>query len=110
MPLPTAILEHIADLHLLVAPPIEAGTVPGRHQPRPVAHHFDHRQIHEGAAPKTWRSGCAASRSTCQRAIFRCVPSFAVSTPALQCLAENIFVGTGARFPDNLTIFLFRLA
>ena len=41
---------------------------------------------------------------------FRCVPTFEVSTPRLQCLTESSFIGTGARFPDSVQISLFRLA
>jgi len=41
---------------------------------------------------------------------FRCVPTFEVSSPALQWLSESIFVGTGARFPDRVEISLFRVA
>jgi len=41
---------------------------------------------------------------------FRCVPTFEVSSPALQWLTESIFVGTGARFPDRVEISLFRVA
>ncbi len=41
---------------------------------------------------------------------FRCVPTFEVSTPRLQWLMESVFVGTGARFPDNVQISMFRLA
>ncbi len=41
---------------------------------------------------------------------FRCVPTFEVSTPRLQWLTESVFVGTGARFPDNVQISMFRLA
>ena len=41
---------------------------------------------------------------------FRCVPTFEVSSPALEWLTQNIFVGTGARFPDRVQISIFRLA
>jgi hypothetical protein len=41
---------------------------------------------------------------------FRCVPTFEVSSPALQWLTQSIFVGTGARFPDHVQLSIFRLA
>ena len=41
---------------------------------------------------------------------FRCVPTFEVSSPALEWLTQSIFVGTGARFPDRVQISIFRLA
>jgi Protein of unknown function (DUF3237) len=41
---------------------------------------------------------------------FRCVPTFEVSSPALEWLTQSIFVGTGARFPDHVQISIFRLA
>ena len=40
---------------------------------------------------------------------FRCVPTFEVSSPALEWLTQSIFVGTGARFPDHVQLSLFRL-
>jgi Protein of unknown function (DUF3237) len=41
---------------------------------------------------------------------FRCVPTFEVSSPALEWLTQSIFVGTGARYPDRVQISVFRLA
>lgn len=41
---------------------------------------------------------------------FRCVPTFEVSSPALEWLTQGIFVGTGARFPDRVQLSIFRLA
>ena len=41
---------------------------------------------------------------------FRCVPTFEVSSPALAWLTQNIFIGTGARFPDRVQLSIFRLA
>jgi hypothetical protein len=41
---------------------------------------------------------------------FRCVPTFEVSHPSLAWLAESVFVGTGARFPDRVEMRFFRLA
>jgi hypothetical protein len=41
---------------------------------------------------------------------FRCIPTFEVSSPALEWLTQSIFVGTGARFPDHVQLSIFRLA
>jgi hypothetical protein len=41
---------------------------------------------------------------------FRCVPTFEVSSPALEWLTQSIFVGTGARFPDHVQLSIYRLA
>ncbi len=35
---------------------------------------------------------------------FRCAPVFEVSTPRLQWMTENIFVGAGARAPNGISI------
>lgn len=40
---------------------------------------------------------------------FRCVPTFEVSHPSLAWLTENVFVGTGARFPDRVAMRFFRV-
>jgi hypothetical protein len=40
---------------------------------------------------------------------FRCVPTFEVSHPSLAWLTENVFVGTGARFPDRVALRFFRV-
>ena len=45
-----------------------------------------------------------------QAIYFRCVPTFEVSSPALAWLTENVFVGTGARFPDRVEMRFFRVA
>ena len=41
---------------------------------------------------------------------FRCVPTFEVSHPSLAWLTENVFVGTGARYPDRVEMRFFRVA
>jgi hypothetical protein len=41
---------------------------------------------------------------------FRSVPTFEVSSPALEWLTQSIFVGTGARFPDRVQLSIFRVA
>jgi Protein of unknown function (DUF3237) len=41
---------------------------------------------------------------------FRCVPTFEVSSPALEWLTQSIFVGSGARFPDRVQLSIFRVA
>lgn len=43
------------------------------------------------------------------RVYFRCGPVFEVSTPRLQWLTENIFVGAGARAPNGVQISFFLL-
>lgn len=40
---------------------------------------------------------------------FRCVSSFEVSDLALIWLAESIFIGTGARFPDRVELAFYRV-
>jgi Protein of unknown function (DUF3237) len=40
---------------------------------------------------------------------FRCAPVFEVSTPRLQWLTENIFVGAGARAPNGVSISFYLL-
>jgi Protein of unknown function (DUF3237) len=40
---------------------------------------------------------------------FRCAPVFEVSTPRLQWLTENIFVGAGARAPNGVSISFYML-
>jgi Protein of unknown function (DUF3237) len=44
-----------------------------------------------------------------QAIYFRCVPTFEVSDDRLRWLTENIFVGTGARYPDRVEMRFFRL-
>ena len=43
------------------------------------------------------------------RVYFRCAPVFEVSTPRLQWLTENIFVGAGARAPNGVFISFYIL-
>jgi Protein of unknown function (DUF3237) len=43
------------------------------------------------------------------RVYFRCTPTFEVSSPRLQWLTENIFVGTGARAPNGVKIEFYSL-
>ena len=43
------------------------------------------------------------------RVYFRCAPVFEVSTPRLQWLTENIFVGAGARAPNGVFISFYML-
>jgi hypothetical protein len=43
------------------------------------------------------------------RIYFRCVPQFEVSSAKHQWLTESIFVGTGERAPDGVTIRIFEL-
>lgn len=43
------------------------------------------------------------------RVYFRCAPVFEVSTPRLQWLTENIFVGAGARAPNGVSISFYIL-
>ncbi len=38
---------------------------------------------------------------------FRCVPRFEASAPALQWMNEKLFIGTGARFPDRVSLSIF---
>lgn len=40
---------------------------------------------------------------------FRCSPRFEVSHPALAWMTENLFIGTGARFPDRVDMRFFRV-
>lgn len=40
---------------------------------------------------------------------FRCCPSFETSAPALSWMGERMFVGTGARFPDAVTMRFWEL-
>ena len=162
MPLPTPALEHIADLNVFVAAPIEAGTVVGlnsRGKRRiipitggtlegPQLHgrilpggadfqivvsatsaDLDARYLIELDGPRyqgehifvqnrALRRGSAEDIARLVRGepvdpaaiYFRCVPSFEVSCEALQWLTESVFVGTGARYPDRVSISLFRLA
>jgi hypothetical protein len=40
---------------------------------------------------------------------FRCLPTFEVSSPSLRWMTENIFLGTGARFPDYVLLSLYKV-
>jgi hypothetical protein len=40
---------------------------------------------------------------------FRCIPTFEVSSPALQWMTESLFLGTGARFPDHVLISIYKI-
>ncbi|MFN4118271.1 DUF3237 domain-containing protein [Acidovorax sp.] len=41
---------------------------------------------------------------------FRCSPSFETASPALGWIAERMFVGAGARYPDTVAMRFFELA
>jgi Protein of unknown function (DUF3237) len=145
MTLPEPALEHIGDLTVFVAAPIEAGEVTGLNSrgkrriipitggtltgPRLLGADLDARYLialdgpqHAGqhifVQNRALRRGSADDIAKLVRGepvdpaaiYFRCVPTFEVSSPALQWLSESIFVGTGARFPDRVEISLFRLA
>ena len=43
------------------------------------------------------------------RVYFRCTPSFEVADESLRWLADSVFVGTGARFPDSVELSFFRV-
>jgi len=162
MTLPAPALEHIGDLTVFVAAPIEAGDVTGINSrgkrriipitggtlvgPNLQGHvlpggadfqivvsdtcaDLDARYLialngpqHPGqhifVQNRALRRGSADDIARLVRGepvdpaaiYFRCVPTFEVSSPALQWLSESIFVGTGARFPDRVEISLFRVA
>jgi len=40
---------------------------------------------------------------------FRCVPSFEVASPALRWMTERLFIGTGARHPDQVLMRFFEV-
>ena len=40
---------------------------------------------------------------------FRCVPSFEVSSPKLAWLTQSVFVGTGARYPEGVSLRFYRV-
>jgi len=162
MTLPAPSLEHIGDLTVFVAAPIEAGNVTGLNSrgkrriipitggtlagPRLQGHVLpggadfqivvsetsadldarylialdgpEHAGQHIFVQNRALRRGSAADIAKLVRGepvdpaaiYFRCVPTFEVSSPALQWLTDSIFVGTGARFPDRVEISLFRVA
>jgi len=161
MTLPAPALEHIADLTVFVAAPIEAGNVTGLNSrgkrriipiiggtltgPQLQGHVLpggadfqivvsdtcadldarylialdgpEHAGQHIFVQNRALRRGSADDIARLVRGepvdpaaiYFRCVPTFEVSSPALQWLSESIFVGTGARFPDRVEISLFRV-
>ena len=161
MTLPAPALEHIGDLTVFVATPIEAGQVTGLNsrgkrriipitggtltgpqlQGRVLPGGADFQMVvsdtcadldarylialddpqHQGqhifVQNRALRRGSADDIARLVRGepvdpaaiYFRCVPTFEVSSPALQWLSESIFVGTGARFPDRVEISLFRV-
>ncbi|MDB5966760.1 MAG: hypothetical protein JWQ72_3260 [Polaromonas sp.] len=41
---------------------------------------------------------------------FRCSPRFETASPALGWISEKMFVGTGARFPDEVVMRFFEVA
>jgi Protein of unknown function (DUF3237) len=41
---------------------------------------------------------------------FRCCPRFETASPALGWISERLFVGTGARLPDQVVMRVFELA
>ena len=156
-PLPTPALQHVLDLTVYVAAPIEAGTViglnsRGKRRIIPITGGTATGQINGKVLPggadfqivvsettadldarymieldngehifvqnRALRRGSTSDIAKLVRGehvepsaiYFRCVPSFEVSSPALEWLTQSIFVGTGARFPDRVQISIFRLA
>ena len=162
MTLPTPALEHVGDLTVQVAAPIEAGAVHGLNSrgrrriipitggrldgpqlqgrilpggadyqivvsdtcadldaryliqldgPHCAGEHIfvQNRALRRGSAENIAR--LVRGEAVDPQAIyFRCVPTFEVSSTALQWLTESVFVGTGARYPDHVSISLFRVA
>lgn len=155
--LPTPALQHVMDLTVHVAAPIEAGTViglnsRGRRRIIPITGGRVSGQVTGHILPggadfqivvsdttadldarymieldngehifvqnHALRRGSATDIAKLVRGehvapeaiYFRCVPTFEVSSPALDWLTQSIFVGTGARFPDRVQLSIFRLA
>ncbi len=155
--LPAPALQHVLDLTVYVAAPIEAGNVVGlnsRGKRRiipisggTVTGHVNGKILPGGAdfqivvsettadldarymveldngehifvQNRALRRGAASDIAKLVRGepvapeaiYFRCVPTFEVSSPALEWLTQSIFIGTGARFPDSVQISIFRLA
>lgn len=155
--LPVPALQHVLDLTVYVAAPIEAGNVKGlnsRGKRRiipitggAVTGHVNGKILPGGAdfqmlisettadldarymieldngehifvQNHALRRGSAADIAKLVRGehvaaetiYFRCVPTFEVSSPALEWLTQSIFVGTGARFPDRVQLSIFRVA
>lgn len=40
---------------------------------------------------------------------FRCVPRFEAAAPALRWMNERVFIGTGARYPDQVVLRFFEV-
>jgi Protein of unknown function (DUF3237) len=155
--LPAPALQHVLDLTVYVATPIEAGTVVGlnsrgKRRIIPITGgtatgHVTGKVLPGGAdfqivvsetttdldarymieldngehifvQNRALRRGSAADISKLVRGeavdasaiYFRCVPTFEVSSPALEWLTQSIFVGTGARYPDRVQLSIFRVA
>ena len=155
--LPAPALQHVLDLTVYVAAPIEAGNVVGlnsrgKRRIIPITGgkvtgkvtgkvlpggadfqivvsettaDLDARYMieldngeHIFVQNRALRRGAAADIAKLVRGehvspeaiYFRCVPTFEVSSPALEWLTQSIFIGTGARFPDSVQISIFRLA
>ena len=155
--LPAPALQHVLDLTVYVAVPIEAGTVfglnsRGKRRIIPITGGSVTGQVNGKVLPggadfqivvsetttdldarymieldngehifvqnHALRRGSASDIAKLVRGepvapeaiYFRCVPTFEVSSPALEWLTQSIFVGTGARFPDRVQISIFRLA
>jgi Protein of unknown function (DUF3237) len=155
--LPAPALQHVFDLTVYVAAPIEAGTViglnsRGKRRIIPITggtvtgqvngkvlpggadfqivvsdttadldarymveldsgeHIFvQNRALRRGAAPDIAKL-VRGEHVSPETIYFRCVPTFEVSSPALEWLTQSIFVGTGARFPDHVQLSIYRLA
>lgn len=155
--LPTPALQHVLDLTVYVATPIEAGNVVGlnsrgKRRIIPITGgtatgHINGKVLPGGAdfqivvsettadldarymieldngehifvQNRALRRGSASDIAKLVRGehvapeaiYFRCVPTFEVSSPALEWLTQSIFVGTGVRFPDRVQLSIFRLA
>ena len=155
--LPTPALQHVLDLTVYVATPVEAGNLAGlnsRGKRRiipitggAVTGHVNGKILPGGAdfqivvsettadldarymieldngehifvQNRALRRGSASDIAKLVRGehvapeaiYFRCVPTFEVSTPALEWLTQSIFVGTGARLPDHVQLSIYRLA
>ena len=154
--LPAPALQHVLDLTVYVAAPVEAGTVVGlnsrgKRRIIPITGGTVTGQVNGKVLPggadfqivvsettadldarymieldngehifvqnRALRRGSAADIARLVRGepvapeaiYFRCVPTFEVSSPALEWLTQSIFVGTGARFPDRVQLSVFRL-
>jgi hypothetical protein len=157
MKLITPILEHVADLTVLVGPPVEAGAITGlnsrgRRRIIPIiggtvsgpmlkgeivpggadfqlvvsdttaeldarymlrldsgeSVYVHNRALRRGSAELMAK---VVSGEPVDPALlyFRCVPSFEVSSGNLSWMTENVFVGTGARYPDRVEMAFFKV-